>query len=469
MRAELSLRELVQRTGEPLERLQQWHSLGLIGRAGSEEFGPEDVERVRLLQFLLRRLASVEAITRTDQQDGFLARYIEQMFPAGVRPTYSFSKAAEILGLDLDTLRRFSEAAGLNEQGESLDEEDVQALRAFKVALDAGFPEGALVQLGRVYADALARVAEAEVRLSHFYVHDRLKAQGLSGQELTETSRASGDRATPLIEPLLLYFHRKGFRRALREDALLHVQEGAGVPEKAAVVGQLRVAIVFVDLSSFTSLAEAMGDHAAAQVLERFSQLVRDAVQRGEGRVVKQIGDAFMLVFPESRSAVACALEIERRATAEPHFPALRSGVHCGQVLYREGDYLGTNVNVAARLAAEAPPHQVLVTAAARKEAGGLPDVEFVPLGKRRLKGLTEEVELFEVVPIVQGKVARLIDPVCGMELNTDEVAARLSLEGEERVFCSQECLQRFVAAPERYGRRPGGRSRMPRQERLPP
>jgi YHS domain-containing protein len=50
----------------------------------------------------------------------------------------------------------------------------------------------------------------------------------------------------------------------------------------------------------------------------------------------------------------------------------------------------------------------------------------------------------------------RLVDPVCGMELGAGEAAARLSLEGEERVFCSQQCLQRFVAAPERYGAKAG-------------
>ena len=78
----------------------------------------------------------------------------------------------------------------------------------------------------------------------------------------------------------------------------------------------------------------------------------------------------------------------------------MRSGVHCGQVLYREGGYLGTSVNVAARLVAEAARHQLFVTAAVRKEAGGLPDVEFVPLGMRRLRGLADKVEVFEVVYI---------------------------------------------------------------------
>jgi class 3 adenylate cyclase/YHS domain-containing protein len=257
---------------------------------------------------------------------------------------------------------------------------------------------------------------------------------------------------------MVLYFHRKGWERALREDAVMHMQERAGLRVGVEVPGQLRASIVFVDLAGFTSLADAMGDHMAAQVLERFSQLVRDAAGRWEGRVVKQIGDAFMLAFHEARSAVACALEIEQRTAREPQFPAVRSGVHCGQVLYREGDYLGTTVNVAARLAAEAARHQLLVTAAVRRETGGLPDAEVMPLGMRRLRGLADEVEVFEVVPRAKGHTPtpRLVDPVCGMELGAEEAAARLSLEGEERVFCSQQCLQRFVAAPERYGAKAG-------------
>jgi YHS domain-containing protein len=62
---------------------------------------------------------------------------------------------------------------------------------------------------------------------------------------------------------------------------------------------------------------------------------------------------------------------------------------------------------------------------------------------------------VFEVVAAVEAPaLARLIDPVCGMELGEGDEAARLSLEGEERAFCSQQCLQRFVATPERYGSR---------------
>jgi Cu+-exporting ATPase len=73
-----------------------------------------------------------------------------------------------------------------------------------------------------------------------------------------------------------------------------------------------------------------------------------------------------------------------------------------------------------------------------------------VRLGKRRLKGLSEALELFQVrsSASVEEKVS---DPVCGMELGHAEVAARLALEGEERHFCSEACLRKFVASPEAY------------------
>ncbi len=446
----LTLEELAGRSGEPVERLRQWRSLGLIGTEDGEGFRPEDVEKVRLVQLFLRRGIGLEGIAKA-AKDGLLDRHVERLFPEGVTPSYSLAEAAEILGLDLGLLRRLWEASGLSEQGDTVMEADIEGLRPLKAAIDAGLPEEGLMQLLRVYADALGRVAEAGIKFRHFYSHERLKAAGASPDELAEADRRSGEWLLPLMEPTVLYFLRKGTAKAVREDMVMHRAEEAGLTTTAEVPGQMQCAITFVDLASFTPLAEAMGDVKAAEVLERFSKLVREAAGRWDGRVVKQIGDAFMLVFSEPRSAVAGALEIEARAEGEPQFPAVRSGLHWGSVLYREGDYVGSNVNIAARVAAEAGRHQVLVTSAVRKEAKGLTEVEFVRLGKRRLKGLSEELELFEARPSGAEKREKAIDPVCGMELGPGEAAATLTLEGEERAFCSDECLRRFVAAPEKY------------------
>src|SRR5439155_8968691 len=137
-----------------------------------------------------------------------------------------------------------------------------------------------------------------------------------------------------------------------------------------------------------------------------------------------QIGDEFMLVFPDGRSAANCGLAIQEAAAAEPRFPALRIGSHVGSVLFREGDYLGTAVNTAARVAASATRHQFLVTDAVR---GQLDDavVEVVAVGPRALKGLSEEVELFELRRPGPRR-AREVDPVCGMELDEPSAEAQL-------------------------------------------
>jgi len=126
MSEELTLEELSRSTGEPVERLGQWRSLGLIGAEGGERFRPEDVEKVRLVQLFLRRGISVEAIARA-AKGGLLDRYVERLLPGSAGPTYSLAEAAEMLGMDLGLLRRLWEASGLSEQGETANEEDMEA------------------------------------------------------------------------------------------------------------------------------------------------------------------------------------------------------------------------------------------------------------------------------------------------------------------------------------------------------
>ncbi|MFB3093559.1 MAG: adenylate cyclase regulatory domain-containing protein, partial [Dehalococcoidia bacterium] len=265
---ELMLEELSRSTGEPVERLSQWRSLGLIGAEGGEGFRPEDVEKVRLVQLFLRRGISLEAIA-----DAFKGGLVEGardvLMPAGAGPRFSLEEAAEMVGMDVGVLRRLWDAAGLGNPDELVDENDIEMMKGLKVSMDTGLPEEALAQMARVYSDALNRVTEAEQRIFHFYVLDRLDATGVSRAERAKANEAAAARLNPLVEPVLLYFHRKGLAKALREDLVMHLAEEAGLLEKSEVPGQLQTAIAFVDLSSFTPLAEAMGDVKAAEVLER--------------------------------------------------------------------------------------------------------------------------------------------------------------------------------------------------------
>ena len=74
-----------------------------------------------------------------------------------------------------------------------------------------------------------------------------------------------------------------------------------------------------------------------------------------------------------------------------------------------------------------------------------------MPLGKRRLKGLAEELELFELRANDVERGERIRDPVCGIEMASTDVAARLVVNGRAVAFCCQKCLRVYVETPQRY------------------
>ena len=354
-------------------------------------------------------------------------------------------------GVDPALARQIWDAGGLSEKSGLLTDDDVGLLQRTAAAVDAGFPPDVLIQMVKVYADTLGRVAEAEGRLFHVHVHERLAASGLTGSDLAVATARSSDQLRALVEPTILYFHRKATTRALRDHVATHLAQETGLVAPPDVTGQIDAAVVFVDLARFTSLTEAMGDPSAATVLDRFSGLVRPVVNRHGGRVAKQIGDAFMLVFTDPGDAVKCALDVNDVARAESRFLPTRTGIHHGAVLYRDGDYVGSAVNMAARITTEARPDQVLASAHVAAITGGSGDMTFRPLGARQLRGIPEEVELCEIRREGATAPVLLVDPVCGMGLASDDIVARLHVDGRDHVFCSSRCLERFVEAPDRF------------------
>ena len=81
---DLTLLELARRVVEPPERLREWRALRLIGREGRETYDAADVERVRVIQLLLRRGITVEAIARANDDETLLDRHVALAFPEGV-------------------------------------------------------------------------------------------------------------------------------------------------------------------------------------------------------------------------------------------------------------------------------------------------------------------------------------------------------------------------------------------------
>jgi outer membrane protein assembly factor BamB/class 3 adenylate cyclase len=173
---------------------------------------------------------------------------------------------------------------------------------------------------------------------------------------------------------------------------------------ESPAVGQLTHGFLFSDLRGFTAYAEARGDAAAADLLDRYRALVRAVIAELSGAEIKTEGDSFYVVFPSASRAVAAGLAIvaaASRATAEEPNQPIRVGIgiNAGEAEERAGGYVGTAVNLAARVCAHAIVGEVLVTDTVRSLTRTSGRYRFSPRGHPTLKGIVEPIALYRVEP----------------------------------------------------------------------
>ena len=129
--------------------------------------------------------------------------------------------------------------------------------------------------------------------------------------------------------------------------------------------GEVDVAILFTDLVSFSEWALEAGDELAVGLLREVGEAIEPPILTRGGQVVKRLGDGLMAVFRDAPSAIEAAFDACDRVASvnvEGHRPQLRTGIHLGRPRKVGRDYLGVDVNIAARLADSAQPEEILVS-----------------------------------------------------------------------------------------------------------
>ncbi len=157
---------------------------------------------------------------------------------------------------------------------------------------------------------------------------------------------------------------------------------------------------LFADLRGYTAYVEARGDTAAAGLLDVYRRLVRDVVRRFGGAEIKTEGDSFYVVFPSASDAVRCGLAIAAAAASasaeDPGQPIrVGVGVHAGESTETAEGYVGSAVNIAARLCAQAAPGEVLVSDTVRGLMRTSGEIGFASRGRKHLKGIAEPMAVF--------------------------------------------------------------------------
>ena len=162
--------------------------------------------------------------------------------------------------------------------------------------------------------------------------------------------------------------------------------------------------LLFTDLVSFSDWALQAGDDNALILLREVAKAQEPAVLAHRGRVVKRLGDGLMAAFPSAQlafDAVADARERLELIEVAGYRPVLRAGLHTGRPQVIGGDYLGVDVNVAARLMQRAGPGETLVSETAR--AGLDPDLVDVrrkkTFGFARAKGVPDDLAVYVATP----------------------------------------------------------------------
>jgi len=177
------------------------------------------------------------------------------------------------------------------------------------------------------------------------------------------------------------------------------------------------VTILFTDIEGSTALAQRLGDKPYHGLLAEHNRILREQVARHGGHEVKSMGDGFMVAFASAARALACAVDIQKAfaaynaerasARAEPveggaalvEAPInVRIGLNTGESIEEAGDYFGTAVTLAARIAAKAQGGQILVSEVVRTVGGSLAGVEFCDAGRKQLKGIRGRQRVYEVV-----------------------------------------------------------------------
>jgi adenylate cyclase len=146
---------------------------------------------------------------------------------------------------------------------------------------------------------------------------------------------------------------------------------------------------LFADLCGYTEYTCRYGDERGTELATAFHRLVRELAAESGCDMVRSIGDAVMVRASSCRAAVRLAHRI-LELCARDGYPPVHMGLDTGPAVERDGDWYGTTVNAASRMADAAAPNELLVTDRARDEICDTRSIELITRGIRHLKGLPD-------------------------------------------------------------------------------
>lgn len=362
---------------------EQWIEVGLLdpGAPGVEA-------RRELLAFLDERGCSIDEMLEAAARSGLLSLAGDRRLRP--RPTLTREDVAARTGLEPEQVDRAWLAAGFPPPPPGVPTFSEDDLAFFGVVPAAAelFGQDTLLAFTRVMGASMARIAEAADAM---FVTDVEAPQRAGGTSDVELARMIEDGVLLLggLPEILAPLFRHHAAAAIERSRLARSTGGEGF----LGADRARVAIGFADLVGFTALAERHDRRTLAAAVGRFEQRAAERAVAAGARVVKSIGDAVMVVGHDPLAVVDVVLGLAADVEADPDLTGLRAAVVAGEVLARDGDYVGPTVNLAARATKQAPPGGVVVNEPVASALAGA-GRGTTPLEPCHLRGIDDPVVL---------------------------------------------------------------------------
>ena len=197
------------------------------------------------------------------------------------------------------------------------------------------------------------------------------------------------------------------------------------------------IAILMADLSGYTALTETHGPSGAADLVEKYINIVQGCLV-GDCQLHGVVGDEVVIVSSSADHLLYTTLLLIQHTAKKENFLQVHGGLHYGKILKRNNNYFGTTINLASRITNQASPGTFCCSADYVAALSDPAAFTFASKGKHLFKNLSEERELFEL--ITDHPKAFIIDPVCRMIIGNVENAVTHS-DLPDIFFCSSGCM----------------------------
>lgn len=386
--------ELAERIGADVGIVDDLVDHGLIEPTEDGAFRRDDVHLARLMVALDKSGISLDILGRArDQEDISLEMYAEWFPEESSELGARYEDLVRTSDLDADQVEFLYEGLGLAKPDANtrIDSEEQTIVRTLCSFLNELGDTSLLRRALGVFAQAASQSAERGLALYGERLEEVLE------NPVTQTVKGMDPRLQPWVEfsrlgpQLLAWLYRRQLESAIDSFSVLNTERFLIELEYISSKRSAPEAVLFIDISGFTALSERDGDTRSALIGTGLRDLVDGIARRRGGKLVKLLGDGAMLHFPSVESAFEAGKEAIEGAEAAG-LPPVHVGASCGPMVYRDGDYYGHIVNLAARLSAQAGSGTLLATKEFAKASG---QRGFESTGELVLKGVSEPVAVF--------------------------------------------------------------------------